>query len=194
MSELSRSCIRDGDTTTAGGRVEAKPQQWPVTYGDQHAAFEGDPVWCPACKSHGVTKCVPPLRPNTGPDGRQKNLDGDLCLCKCPTSPRLVARFNNVRVGFSSDEAARMAGSGAWLAYAGHAQASNTYDEQVHLGTAGAGVVAGLPYFVEVADGRTISGRADETGELPRIETDAAAEYTVYWGDEALAMMEGIEE
>ena len=34
-------------------------------------------------------------------------------------------------------------------------------------------------------------GRADAHGLLPRIDTDGEDEYTVYWGDEALAKMDG---
>lgn len=193
MSELWRSFVRDGDTTTTGGRVDAKPQQWPVMYGDQHAAFEGDPVWCPACKSHGATKCVPPYRPSTGPDGRQKNLEGDLCLCRCPSPPRLIARINNVRAGFSFVEVSSMPGAGAWLAFAGHTIMSSServgpYNEQTRLNGQGA---EGMPYHIETADGRMLSGKVDANGLLPRIETIGDVEYAVYWGDEALARSAG---
>lgn len=191
MSEFWRYHIRSGDTTTANGRVEARPQKSPVMYGDQHAAFEGDPVWCPACESHGITRCVPPYRPDTGPDGRQTNLDGDLCLCNCPKPPRLVARLHDDCVGFTANEIAEMPGSANWLSYAGHAIGGNRvepFDEQARMSNPAA---EGVPYRIEVEDGRVISGSVGTDGFLPRVETVGDAAYTVYWGDEALARVEG---
>ncbi|MDM0075615.1 PAAR domain-containing protein [Variovorax sp. J2P1-59] len=194
MDQFARSCVREGDTTTTGGRVEARPQQWPVTYGNdrKHATFEGDPVWCPACESYGVTQCVPPYRRNTGPDGRQKNLDGDLCLCRCPSPPRLIAKFNNVRTSFSVEEVLSMPGSGAWLEFAGHSLAGISkhaaHDEQVLLEWE---EVEGVPYRIEVNDGRVLTGVVGPDGLLPRVQTLSEAEYTVYWGDEALARAMG---
>lgn len=48
-----------------------------------------------------------------------------------------------------------------------------------------------MPYYVETMDGRTFSGCAGLDGVLPRIDTYGEDEYTVYWGDDALAKMEG---
>jgi len=116
-----RSFIRDGDTLApGGGKVQPKPQQYPSTFGGKLACWEGDPVYCNTCKSRGVTKCVPPYRPYTDPVGRQISLDGDLCLCKCPTPPRLKALFDNAWMGFGGHEISGMAGSILWQAYAGH--------------------------------------------------------------------------
>ncbi|MBQ1761876.1 MAG: PAAR domain-containing protein [Aquincola sp.] len=100
--------------------VKPKPQRYPVTHNGKLACYEGDPVYCNTCKSWGVTKCVPPYRPHVDPQGRQANLDGDLCLCKCPTPPRLKASFENVRMAFEGHEIANMAGAIPWLAHAGH--------------------------------------------------------------------------
>jgi hypothetical protein len=50
--------------------------------------------------------------------------------------------------------------------------------------------IEGYPYFMEMADGRTSVGRVDASGKLPRIVTEEASEYTVYWGDQALARQE----
>lgn len=150
--DLTRALIRDGDTTTTNGTVKAQPQPWPVTYGNdaKHGCFEGDPVLCPACKSTGVTRCVPPFRPNTGPDGRQANLDGDLCLCRCPEPPRLVARFHDVTVGFAAHEIVAMPGASGWMTYAGHTQPLSRYDEffVVHDSTTGQ-PVRGFSYGIE---------------------------------------------
>ena len=129
--KLERAFIRDGDTTTSRGTVQAHPQRWPVTCGDdgRHACFEGDPVVCPACKRTGVTKCVAPFRPHTGPDGRQANLDGDLCLCRCPVPPRLVACHHDVAMRFEAREIMDTPAATAWMAYAGHTQPLSRYDE-----------------------------------------------------------------
>jgi hypothetical protein len=67
-----------------------------------------------------VTKCVPPYRPDINSEGRQVNLDGDLCICNCPTPPRLKALSDFARTGFEAHEVAQMPGSNAWLIYAGH--------------------------------------------------------------------------
>jgi hypothetical protein len=69
--------------------------------------------------------------------------------------------------------------------------ATGIYDEQVR----GATTVVNLedyPYFIESADGRTVSGRLGKDGLLPRVHADAATHYKVYWGDEALARQEGV--
>nr|WP_244101917.1 hypothetical protein [Burkholderia cepacia] len=54
-------------------------------------------------------------------------------------------------------------------------------------GSAAQGPV-GYPYYIETADGRVHSGVLDASGELPRVHTgDGSGDYTVYWGDEAIA-------
>lgn len=114
-----RPFIREDDgLTPGGGVVKPRPQQYPSTYHGKLACYEGDPVYCNTCKSWGVTKCVPPYRPHTDPEGRQANLDGDLCLCKCPTPPRLKASFDNVRMGFEEHELLGIAGVESWIEHA----------------------------------------------------------------------------
>lgn len=185
-----RASIREGDSLfPSGGRVQPNAQQFAVTYDGQNGCLEGDPVFCNACESWGITKCVPPYRSNTAPDGRQANLDGDLCLCKCPIPPRLKALHKNHRVGFGQHEVLGISGTDGWLAYAGHVLNSSSdhigrYDEQMRLL---AESVEGMPYRIEIDDGRVLSGTVGIDGLLPRIATHGDAEYTVYWGDEALA-------
>ncbi len=60
------------------------------------------------------------------------------------------------------------------------------FDEQTHLVSSG---IAGVPYYVQTNDGRVFSGHVDEGGTLPRIDTYGEDEYTVLWGDEALAKL-----
>ena len=116
-----RSFVREGDTLSpGGGKVQPVPQQFPSTYDGKLACHEGDPVYCNTCKSWGATKCVPPFRPCTDSRGRQANLDGDLCLCRCQVPPRLKARFHDISMNFEAYELAHMAGAIGWQAYAGH--------------------------------------------------------------------------
>ena len=129
-----RAFIREGDTLTPdGGKVQPVPQQWPVIYDGKHACFEGDPVYCNACKSWGVTQCVPPYRPHAGPDGRQVNLDGDLCLCECPKAPRLKALFDNNGMHFDGaveeNENVDMTQASPWLAPANSSPAMTRFDQ-----------------------------------------------------------------
>lgn len=84
----ARYDIRDGDTTTAQGRVMATVRNDVID--GKAVAYEGDPVWCPACKTTGKIVCVGERLPERGPDGRQSALSGDWCLCQCNPRPRLI--------------------------------------------------------------------------------------------------------
>jgi uncharacterized protein (DUF2345 family) len=66
-----------------------------------------------------------------------------------------------------------------------------TYDEQVRA-AAPRVELDGYPYFIETTDGRTHAGRIDASGHLPRMYTDSSDDYTVYWGDEALSIQNGV--
>jgi uncharacterized Zn-binding protein involved in type VI secretion len=84
--------ICEGDTTTTGGRVHATSR---VDRLDGRAvAYEGDSVWCPACKTVGRIICAGARLPNRGPDGRQAALSDDGCLCQCRPMPLLIALQN----------------------------------------------------------------------------------------------------
>lgn len=54
-------------------------------------AHESDDVFCLVCKTIGKIQCVGPRLPMTGPDGRRVALSDDLCVCKCPVPPLLIA-------------------------------------------------------------------------------------------------------
>jgi uncharacterized Zn-binding protein involved in type VI secretion len=81
--------ICDGDTTTAGGRVNAAPTR--ATIQHRAVAHEGDAVRCPKCNSIGKIVCAGDSPRDRSPDGRQSALSGDWCVCKCIESPRLIA-------------------------------------------------------------------------------------------------------
>ncbi|GLU35115.1 PAAR domain-containing protein [Trinickia caryophylli] len=86
---MRRYDIAKGDTTTAGGVVQGGDGNDLI--GGRAQAYERDPVWCPVCEKTGVIVCDGPRIRSTGPDGRQAALSDDLCVCQCPTPPKLVA-------------------------------------------------------------------------------------------------------
>ncbi|WP_412022784.1 PAAR domain-containing protein [Burkholderia cepacia] len=86
---MKRYDVVKGDTTTAGGLIQDGDCNDLI--GTREQAYEGDPVWCPACKTIGKIVCDGPRIPTTGPDGRQAALSDDICACQCSPSPRLIA-------------------------------------------------------------------------------------------------------
>ncbi|WP_432260516.1 PAAR domain-containing protein [Cupriavidus sp. TMH.W2] len=84
-----RHDIFNGDTTTTSGTVIATSRAEMLN--GRALAYEGDPVWCPKCKTTGKIVCVGERLPNRGPDGREQALSYDWCLCKCDPKPRLIA-------------------------------------------------------------------------------------------------------
>nr|WP_133664581.1 hypothetical protein [Paraburkholderia sp. BL10I2N1] len=122
--------------------------------------------------------------------GRAVVVDGDSVLCPCGKNRVIVGSNPGIFLNTDRGSAvARNAASAAQSAIATGASVA-TYDEQVRAAASG-GALDGYPYFVETADGRTFSGRVGANGLLPRIETDVAGTYAIYWGDEALARRVG---
>ncbi|CAN7385019.1 PAAR domain-containing protein [Trinickia sp. LjRoot230] len=80
--------IFKGDYTTAGGKVEGGATNDKSNGREQ--AYENDQVWCPICKTMGKIGCAGTRLTTKGPDGREAALSGDLCICHCHPSPRLV--------------------------------------------------------------------------------------------------------
>lgn len=84
---MKRYHITEGAGTTAGGKVIAATS--PITIDGKRGALEGDPLHCPACKSAGKIVCVGPRIPETW-NGKAVALSDDLCVCGCPTPPKLL--------------------------------------------------------------------------------------------------------
>ena len=181
MTGLVRHWICDGDLTTAGGTVKAKKLGESILGKD--VAHEGDPIECPTCKSTGHIKCVPPIRPAKGMDGRQKSAEGDLCICKCPTPPRLMASQTLSKAAFNTAEIASNPAAVDWFVRAGHSVASiglvanqrfliadeNTGEPQV-----------GVSYVLE-CNGRQMEGVTDAEGMTQAIHfTKENEPVTVY--------------
>ncbi|QLH67077.1 type VI secretion system PAAR protein [Aeromonas veronii] len=66
-----------------------------------------------------------------------------------------------------------------------------SFDEQIQLMAAGK-PVSDYPYYAINDAGEVISGRTDSAGLTKRIKTQKEGEFAIYWGDEALALMEGV--
>lgn len=187
--------IRLGDPTTHGGTVVSATSHLEM-FGKQVARL-GDKVTCPI-PGHGVCT-IAEGDPLWSIDGMPVALEGHKTSC----GASLISTLPNVQrtyegMGRASNGTGIARGLAAVATTAGATAASDAadpwqaseYDEQAHLNVAGNTVLAGLPYCIETSDGRKFSGRADERGLLPRIETPDEDEYIVYWGDEALARME----
>ncbi|MFT3847630.1 MAG: PAAR domain-containing protein [Propionivibrio sp.] len=183
---MGRHVIRLGDPTTHGGQVVSASATRFIN--GKQVARKGDQVTCPIPGHDTVT--IIEGDPLWTDDGKPIALEGHKCSCGCS----LISTLSTL---VRSDE-----GSGASIAGAvgtvasvlasstgnrTDAQASE-YDERPQLT---AQLIEGVPYYVETTDGRTFSGRIGADGLLPRIDTDGEREYAVYWGDEALAKMEG---
>ena len=85
---MRRYTMTLGSPTTAGGKVITASSA--ISINGAKVALEGDSVSCPVCKSEGKIRCDGPrLREFFGE--KKVALDGDLCMCGCPTPPRLIA-------------------------------------------------------------------------------------------------------
>lgn len=180
MADFSRYLIRDGDTTTAGGTVLGTGTHMPV-YG-AYAALEGDSIQCPTCNSMGVIRCVPPIRRATGHANRQFSLDGDLCICNCPSPPRLIASQRQFSMGFSADEMLGMPGIAGWLSHAGLSMEAfgHHHDEQFQLLGSDGKPLARRRYRAVSASGVVVTGVTDAAGKTQRIATPAADTVNLY--------------
>jgi hypothetical protein len=115
-------------------------------------------------------------------------VDGDLVLCPCGKNRVIVGSNPRIFVHTNAGSAVTSSARAAVTAESSFLP-TDMFDEQVRAAASIA--LDGYPYFVEMVDGRTSAGRVDASGKLPRIVTDDANKYIVYWGDQALARQEG---
>jgi uncharacterized Zn-binding protein involved in type VI secretion len=177
---MRKAAVRHGDPTTTRGFVIAYSST--IHDDGKKVALSGDEATCGNCK--GVFKIF-----GTGQGmsekGRVVVVDGDQVLCPCKKN-RVIAGSNPGIFLNITDEAAT-----ASSATAAHtSQRANGFDEQVQPVARGA-AVQDYPYYILAGDGRIFSGRVDASGRLPRIDAQSAGDYTVYWGDDALAKQQG---
>ncbi len=162
MSE-SKPVICMGDTTTHGGTVMEGFQTYSVN--GKLIAGLGHQVNCPQCKgSFPIVEGVGSFLAGGVPVA--------LAGMKTACGAELIASQNVLLVGSYVKK--------------------EFFDEQVQaLGENGP--LTNYPFLIEIADGRRFCGYTFVNGSLPRISTDDdSEEYTVYWGDEALAKRDGV--
>lgn len=181
-----RAFIREGDAVTpGGGLVQPRPQSPQVRYSGKTACFEGDPVYCNSCKSWGVTQCLPPYRPHRGPDGRQASLDGDLCICKCPTPPRLKALHSDVRMAFEGELA-----HGLIPANNSVPTSAALYDQRFLVqNERSRRPLANVTYRITLADGKTYTGLTDANGFTETVSSNTAQKVKIevpFYDDSAI--------
>lgn len=180
---MRRTAVRNGDRTTTGGFVIAVSST--IFDNGKHVAIDGDEATCGNCK--GAFRIIGSAK-RMSCHGRKIVLNGDPVLCPCGR--------NNVIAGDDSMIFYEEDNTSTSLAASIDAQpppptVPPRFDEKIKC-TARASTLAGYPYYVETADGRTYSGRINDSDSLPRIDTRAAADdYVVYWGDEAIAKQYG---
>jgi len=173
--------IREGDQAACDGLV-IEGDQLCTSHGRPYA-FEGARL---ICRKNCVIAEGYARRRLT--NGRNAVLHGMKTSGGCP----LLSSLNNldgvgndtgmpIPAGFFLNPDGRWTGAPPMPA-----PGESPYDEQAQLQAAQA---EGMPYFVETKDGRKYAGRVGADGLLPRVETCGEDEYTVLWGDEALARM-----
>jgi hypothetical protein len=185
---MMRLALCVGDRPETGGYIEPMTVGVPSSIMGHAVAFIGGAAFCNACRTVGViAKAGGPRRRKHC--GTEIALDGDILLCKCPPSPRVVAAMQNISrhddmaESMSTVTSSRAANSGV------SSVAMGAYDEQIeaHQGER----FEDYPYFIEIEDGRMVSGRLDSRRLLPRVYTGASAKYTVFRGDQAVAKYQG---
>ncbi|APC69096.2 MULTISPECIES: PAAR domain-containing protein [Ralstonia solanacearum species complex] len=175
-----------GDALSSGGQITPYGGP-PITFGGYQIAQIGGQAFCAACKRPGIiAKSGGPYRMNFMGEGA---LDGDIVLCGCPIHPHIVASLSGESWCDDMVEGHGKVVSNLTAAGGVASVKKGAFDEQVEATASGAvDGPEGYPYYIETADGRVHSGVLDASGMLPRIHTgDESGEYTVYWGDEAIA-------
>lgn len=167
---MKRHTITVGATTTAGGKVVSASSSGSI--GGMTIALEGDPVFCPACKSQGKILCVEPRLPESW-NGKKVALEKDLCICGCREHPKLIPnqslRFQSIDdLDDASEESALPA-----------SMAEPMFDDKFVLIDGDTGdVLRNTEYALKRAAGNVEFGRTDEHGHThPRPASSLPEEY-----------------
>jgi uncharacterized Zn-binding protein involved in type VI secretion len=181
---MRKAAVRDGDPTTTGGRVIGSSTGY--TDHGKKLALDGDVATCSNCKG---THRIFGTGKGISDRGRNVVVDGDSVLCPCGRNRAIVG--TNPGYFLNSNLGSPSAGNAATaIESASFCLVPGKFDEQVRVAATGA-ALKDYPYFIKTADGQTSYGRTDVDGNLPRIEAQEAIDYTVYWGDAALAKQDG---
>jgi uncharacterized Zn-binding protein involved in type VI secretion len=180
---MFKAAVCNGDSTTTRGVVIARSST--IFDESRHVALHGDRATCGNCKGS-----YPIYGSGEGmsEQGRKVVVEGDLVMCPC--GENRVLRGSNPGIFLHSDSDTSDTTKSGSAHVADSLSSATAFDEQVRAAVR-LGTAEGYPYFIETADGKTYSGRMSGDGLLPRIETDSSDDYTVYWGDEALARQNG---
>ncbi|WP_231944004.1 hypothetical protein [Burkholderia stabilis] len=150
-------------------------------------------TYCAACNQEGFISPEGPRWPGTGSNGQQWALSGDINVCGCNPPPIFYAE-RNMMMTVESDQVATLAGAKsvpaasiakAEAATAAQADISVGHDEQVRAAI-GTTLPQNYPYLIEMSNGRIFAGHVNGGGLLPRIHSETADSYTIYWGEDAL--------
>ena len=176
-----------GDRLEHGGEIlPYRGRVFHIGAGHQ-AALIGGSAYCEACKCAGtIAKTGGPRRIEFM---GETAADGDVVLCNCAVPPRIVATLAGDAWCDDLVETMGVVTCSTTIAGGVSSVMTSVHDEQVQVVEGGA--FEGYPYLIETADGRAIFGRLAGDGQLPRVHTGTAHDYSVYWGDEALAKHDG---
>jgi len=201
---MYKAAARHGDPTTTGGYVIACSSS--IYDHNKRVALSGDMATCGNCE--GAHRIIGTCS-RAFEKGRNVVLDGDLVACPCGknrimvgSNPRMlfeITRDSAARASVDSFQSAQGAAlkehpdlpvdvkpvAASSMAY----MTAQRFDEQVQV--AGVAGLAGYPYFIEAPDGKTLFGRVDDFGRLPRIYTELTERYIIYWGEDALEKQAG---
>lgn len=186
---MSRPVIVVGDRTSHGGVVITGSPFSDVD--GKSIARIGDKVTCPR-KGHGSVTTIVTGDLTDIIDGSPIARHGDLTACGATliSSQMLTYVDEGSASGGKAAAQSNQAGLSSLAKTKDPVLHEDAYDEQTQLVSP---PIEGVPYYVETKDGRVFKGQTGADGLVPRIDTDGEDEYSVYWGDHALAKMEGAE-
>ncbi|WP_322106968.1 PAAR domain-containing protein [Paraburkholderia sp. J41] len=162
----------DGDRTSTGGEVIGRSGMYDER-GHMYAR-KGNKATCGKCE--GVWE-IYGTADDWLDDGYPMVKDGDRVLCPCG---------QNFVFAWGGSNALFTEGQGEQEVSTSSQSRNSIYDEQAVARCVSTSLV-GYPYVIQKSDGGTFSGRVDDSHRLPRIYTETADSYEIYWGDEALA-------
>lgn len=115
-------------------------------------------------------------------------VDGDLCMCKCPVPPRLIASQHSYSMAFSAKDIASTSGAAAWLARAGGSLAAFGYrfDRYVVLKDKSGSPHKNMPYRISLDTGQVFEGVTDDAGRTEKVFSTRAQTATIevpYYGN-----------
>jgi uncharacterized Zn-binding protein involved in type VI secretion len=168
---MRRYNIKLHDKTTSGAFVtEGEPT---TTHHGTPLAFIGAAIYCPTCKSAGIIVASGP-RLSVSFRGKQAALDGDLGMCKCRPTPRLIASQSTMSQSLDENALAAQGYTPTGVPFLRH------HDEQITLRDRSTRrALANVQYRLKDGSGVIASGTTDRNGRTERISTEIAQRFTI---------------